>query len=176
MMRQGNGGPNKRGRGRNGGGGPGNGGGGNRRPNGGMPNRMATFDSNGPEVRIRGNAYQVHEKYLTLARDATAAGDRIMAENFYQHAEHYYRIINAEGYGPDDRRPPRGPEGGYMQGQQQPMQAPIPGEEPQPDMGNPAPQQQAEARRTNQQQQQAPQGGDDFSGEDEYEGADHQPG
>ncbi len=56
--------------------------------------RHQTFDSNGPEVRIRGNAYQVHEKYLTLARDATSSGDRIAAENFFQHAEHYFRIMN----------------------------------------------------------------------------------
>ena len=56
--------------------------------------RHQTFDSNGPEVRIRGNAYQVHEKYLTLARDATTSGDRIAAENFFQHAEHYFRIMN----------------------------------------------------------------------------------
>jgi hypothetical protein len=46
-------------------------------------------------VRVRGNAYQVMEKYLTLARDASASGDRIAAENFYQHAEHYFRILNA---------------------------------------------------------------------------------
>ena len=78
-MRQG---PNpKRSRGRNNG----------RRPN--MPLRMQTFDSNGPDVRIRGSAYQVHEKYLQLARDASSSGDRIMAENYLQHAEHYYRII-----------------------------------------------------------------------------------
>lgn len=64
-----------------------------------MPVRSQTFDSNGPDVRIRGNAYQVLEKYLALARDATAAGDRIAAENFYQHAEHYYRLINASGEG-----------------------------------------------------------------------------
>lgn len=62
-----------------------------------MPVRSQTFDSSGPDVRIRGNAYQVLEKYLALARDATAAGDRIAAENFYQHAEHYYRLINANG-------------------------------------------------------------------------------
>jgi hypothetical protein len=59
--------------------------------------RQQTFDSSGPDVRIRGNAYQVLEKYLAMARDATSAGDRIAAENFYQHAEHYYRIINANG-------------------------------------------------------------------------------
>jgi len=56
---------------------------------------MQTFDSNGPDVRIRGSAFQVHEKYLQLARDAASSGDRIMAENYLQHAEHYYRIIAA---------------------------------------------------------------------------------
>lgn len=63
-----------------------------RKPN--VPMRHQTFDSSGPEVRIRGNAYQVHEKYLTLARDAATSGDRIAAENFFQHAEHYFRIMN----------------------------------------------------------------------------------
>ena len=65
--------------------------GGGRRGN--VPLRHQTFDSNGPDVRIRGNAYQVHEKYLQLARDASASGDRVTAENYHQHAEHYYRII-----------------------------------------------------------------------------------
>ncbi len=45
-------------------------------------------------MRIRGNAWQVNEKYLTLARDAASSGDRIQAENYLQHAEHYFRIIN----------------------------------------------------------------------------------
>ena len=86
-MRQG---PNpKRSRGRN----NNNNNNGGRRPN--VPLRMQTFDSNGPDVRIRGSAFQVHEKYLQLARDASSSGDRIMAENYLQHAEHYYRIIAA---------------------------------------------------------------------------------
>ena len=73
--------------------------------------RQQTFDSNGPDVRIRGNAYQVLEKYLAMARDATAAGDRIAAENFYQHAEHYFRIVNANGeqQGANGRMRPNGP-------------------------------------------------------------------
>ena len=58
--------------------------------------RNHTYDSNGPEVRIRGTAYQVHEKYMALARDAAASSDRIRAENLLQHAEHYLRIIQAE--------------------------------------------------------------------------------
>lgn len=56
--------------------------------------RSQTFDSNGPEGRVRGNAHQVYEKYLALARDATSAGDRIAAEGFYQFAEHYFRVVN----------------------------------------------------------------------------------
>jgi hypothetical protein len=54
-----------------------------------------TFESNGPEVKIRGNATQIHDKYLQLARDASSSGDRVRAENLYQHAEHYFRIIQA---------------------------------------------------------------------------------
>jgi hypothetical protein len=70
-----------------GGGGSSNGGGGG----GFNPNR--TYDSSGPEVKIRGSASHVYEKYLQLARDANSSGDRVMAENYLQHAEHYYRIM-----------------------------------------------------------------------------------
>ncbi len=59
--------------------------------------RSNNFDSNGPEGRVRGTAQQVFEKYQTLARDAQSSGDRIASENFYQHAEHYYRIMSADG-------------------------------------------------------------------------------
>ncbi len=54
-----------------------------------------SYESNGPEVKIRGNASQIYDKYLQLARDATSSGDRVRAENLYQHAEHYYRIVQA---------------------------------------------------------------------------------
>ena len=56
--------------------------------------RTKVFDSNGPDVRIRGNAMQVHEKYVALARDASAAGDHVLAESYLQHAEHYQRLLN----------------------------------------------------------------------------------
>lgn len=56
--------------------------------------RSQNFESSGPEVKIRGSAQQVQEKYLNLARDAFSAGDRIAAEGYYQHAEHYYRLAN----------------------------------------------------------------------------------
>src|SRR6201982_4288736 len=83
-------GPNKRSRSRNNGNNPHPG-----RPR--LPHRIQTFDSNGPNVKIRGNAYQVFERYVALAREAAASGDRIAAENFYQHAEHYFRVMNANG-------------------------------------------------------------------------------
>ncbi len=63
--------------------------------------RSQTFESNGPEVKVRGNAQQVVEKYLALARDAYSVGDRITAESYFQHAEHYYRVMTANGGGED---------------------------------------------------------------------------
>ena len=50
-------------------------------------------------MRVRGNAHHMLEKYLALARDVQAAGDRIAAENYSQHAEHYFRIVNATAEG-----------------------------------------------------------------------------
>ncbi len=59
-------------------------------------NRTQVFDSNGPEVRIRGTAHQIFEKYEALAKDATSIGDTVMAESYSQHAEHYQRIISTQ--------------------------------------------------------------------------------
>jgi len=61
--------------------------------------RSNSYDSNGPEVKVRGNAQQVVEKYLALARDATLIDDRVAAENYFQHAEHYFRLMTANGEG-----------------------------------------------------------------------------
>jgi hypothetical protein len=81
------------------GGGHGGGGGGGPRHQGGggnQPmNRNHVFDSIGPDMRMRGTAQQLFEKYLQLGRDATGSGDRVMAEGYFQHAEHYFRILNA---------------------------------------------------------------------------------
>src|SRR5690554_6374980 len=58
------------------------------------PNPLTrSYESNGPDVKIRGSAQQIAEKYATLARDAQASGDRVIAESYLQHAEHYSRII-----------------------------------------------------------------------------------
>ncbi len=59
-------------------------------------NANRAFDSNGPEgVKVRGNPQHVFEKYQQLARDANAAGDRVLGENYLQHAEHYFRLLRA---------------------------------------------------------------------------------
>ncbi len=60
------------------------------------PNPLTrTYESNGPDVKIRGTAMHIAEKYQQLARDAQASGDRVMSENYNQHAEHYLRIVAA---------------------------------------------------------------------------------
>jgi len=71
------------------------------------PQNHQTFDSNGPEIRVRGSAHQIFERYVALAREATSSGDRIAAENFYQHAEHYFRINNARREGDQQGAPSR---------------------------------------------------------------------
>ena len=117
-----------------------NGGGGGSHNNGGggfNPNR--TFDSSGPEIKIRGSAAHVYEKYLQLARDANSGGDRVMAENYLQHAEHHFRIMAAQQaqlaqYQAQqaalnaNRQPGQGGEGQQQQPQlqQQPQQGSAP--------------------------------------------------
>ena len=53
-----------------------------------------SFESNGPDVKIRGTPAHIAEKYLSLARDAQSSGDPVLAENYLQHAEHYLRSMN----------------------------------------------------------------------------------
>lgn len=99
---------------RHGSGGSGGGGGGQFRHTGGSGgnqplNRNHVFDSSGPDVRLRGTAQQLFEKYLQLGRDATSGGDRVAAEGYFQHAEHYFRILGAMNAAqqqppPQDRR------------------------------------------------------------------------
>ena len=66
----------------------------NRKQHGGQ-SRPNNFDSSGPEGRVRGNAHQVYERYLAMARDAISAGEGIAAETYYQYAEHYFRVLNS---------------------------------------------------------------------------------
>jgi hypothetical protein len=128
------------------------------------------YESNGPEVKIRGTASHVAEKYVQLARDAMASGDPVTAENYHQHAEHYFRLIAAaqeqfrqqnpyyrpEGEASDDNRDDAFDDGDELSNQPQPMQGqpmqggqpnyggqqqPYPAREPQP-YGNREPQHQ----------------------------------
>ena len=109
-----------------------------RRP--GFHGRGSTFESNGPEGKIRGTAFQVIEKYQALAQDALSAGDRIGAENFFQHAEHYYRVVAANGWDQRGQRPQN------QQPQQQQSQPRVEheqqpgGEQPQAAAAEPKPQ------------------------------------
>jgi hypothetical protein len=100
-MRQGQ--QNRRGRGRGG-----------RKPQ----NPLArNYESNGPDVKIRGTAAHIAEKYMSLARDALASGDMVTAESYLQHAEHYNRIIMAaqQQMGQHGGHQGEGPNGGYRQ-------------------------------------------------------------
>ncbi len=111
------------------------------------PNPLTrSFESNGPDVKIRGTALHVAEKYLQLARDAQSSGDRVAGENYLQHAEHYFRIVAAaqaqlpqaqqnfrnddeDGDDDDDRNT------GYGEGERLPHQTAQPGygfSDPQP--------------------------------------------
>src|ERR1700720_4560204 len=84
---------------------------------GGIPlNRNHVFDSNGPDLRIRGTSQQLFEKYLQLGRDATSGGDRVMAESYFQYAEHYFRILNAINQAAQQGQPSQG-QGGQAGGQ-----------------------------------------------------------
>jgi hypothetical protein len=119
------------------------------------------YESNGPDVKIRGTASHIAEKYIQLARDAQSSGDPVGAEAYYQHAEHYFRMIAAaqeqfrqsqpfyrqdgeyqqqpreESFGDDDddTSPVAGGEPSYGQQQYAPREGnPYPAREPQPYM------------------------------------------
>jgi hypothetical protein len=90
---------NRRGRGRN-----------NNRKGGHHNPLSRSFESNGPDVKIRGTPAHIAEKYISLARDAQSTGDPVLAENYLQHAEHYSRIIMA--YREQFNQPGEGANGG----------------------------------------------------------------
>src|SRR3954462_10007715 len=71
------------------------------------PQRNQTFDSNGSNVRVRGSAHLIFERYIALAREAAIGGDSIAAENCFQHAEHYFRITGANREGAQQGTAPR---------------------------------------------------------------------
>ena len=150
---------------RSGGGGGGGGGPAPRHYNGNIPlNRNHVFDSSGPDLRVRGTAQQLFEKYLQLGRDATGSGDRVMAESYFQHAEHYFRILNAINQASQQSQPQQqhyqGGQNGGGQNQQNPPQ------QQQPNPGGHAGGQYNGARRRNE---------DGYENDDQSGGYDEQP-
>jgi uncharacterized protein DUF4167 len=99
------------------------------------------YESNGPDVKIRGTANHVADKYLQLARDAQSSGDPISAENYFQHAEHYFRLIAAAQEQFRQNNPsyqPR-PEGGAEQFAQRNEESYDEGDDAQSSFGSEAP-------------------------------------
>ncbi len=104
-----------------------------------------TMDSSGPDVKIRGTASHIYEKYQALARDANSSGDRIMAENYLQHAEHYLRLINTlQGATGREAQPGMNGARGDAADEDQPVATPAPPaqqppSQPQPEAAAPVP-------------------------------------
>ena len=90
------------------------------------PQRGQTFDSNGPNIKIRGSAHQIFERYVALAREAAIGDDRVTVENFYQHAEHYFRVANAGRDSNQQGAPPTTPANATTREDEQPTNAPDP--------------------------------------------------
>ncbi len=161
----------KRMRGRGGGGGGGGGGGNNNNHRKGQNPLTRVYESNGPDVKIRGTASHVAEKYMQLARDAQGSGDPVAAENYFQHAEHYFRLIAAAQeqlrqqnpyYNQQQQATQQGPQGAadenYDDDDAQPFAAQDPGFAPQPQQGQPyLPRDTQFPQRAPQQPQQQPQ-------------------
>jgi hypothetical protein len=95
-----------------------------------VPNRNTSYESNGPDVKLRGNAQQLNEKYLALAHDAAAAGERITAEAYTQFADHYFRLHQAAIDAAEERKAQHAAQAAERQpraeSQPQPEDAPQP--------------------------------------------------
>ena len=95
-----------------------------------MPNRNTSYESNGPDVKLRGNSQQLNEKYLALAHDAAAAGERITAEAYTQFADHYFRLHQAAIDAAEERKAQHAAQAAERQpraeSQPQPEDAPQP--------------------------------------------------
>ena len=102
-----------------------------------------SVESNGPDVKVRGTAQQVLDRYLTLARDAHTSGDRVASESYYQYADHYHRLVNGggqrdQGQGQGQGQGHRQPYG-YAQGNDAAPPSPaVNPDAPQPDIGDAA--------------------------------------
>ena len=120
----------KRGRGR------GRRGNGNAQPN--VPNRNTSYESNGPDVKLRGNAQQLNEKYLALAHDAAAAGERITAEAYTQFADHYFRLHQAAIDAAEERKAQQAAQAAERQPRAESQPQPEDGPQPETPVGDAA--------------------------------------
>lgn len=120
----------KRGRGR------GRRGNGNAQPN--VPNRNTSYESNGPDVKLRGNAQQLNEKYLALAHDAAAAGERITAEAYTQFADHYFRLHQAAIDAAEERKAQHAAQAAERQPRAESQPQPEDGPQPETPAGDAA--------------------------------------
>ena len=120
----------KRGRGR------GRRGNGNAQPN--VPNRNTSYESNGPDVKLRGNAQQLNEKYLALAHDAAAAGERITAEAYTQFADHYFRLHQAAIDAAEERKAQNAAQAAERQPRAESQPQPEDGPQPETPAGDAA--------------------------------------
>ena len=120
----------KRGRGR------GRRGNGNAQPN--VPNRNTSYESNGPDVKLRGNAQQLNEKYLALAHDAAAAGERITAEAYTQFADHYFRLHQAAIDAAEERKAQHAAQAAERQSRAESQPQPEDGPQPETPAGDAA--------------------------------------
>ncbi|MGE4246625.1 MAG: DUF4167 domain-containing protein, partial [Parvibaculaceae bacterium] len=142
------------------------------------------YESNGPDVKVRGTAQHVAEKYLQLARDAMSSGDTVMGESYFQHAEHYLRIVAAaqtfqqqqHGYQPNQQRRPDEEgfeDGDETAGPEEHATQPVFSEQPGMDMEPEAEPQQMEAAPAPQPAQGQPRGQQGGEGRRNWDG--HQP-
>ena len=88
--------------------------------------RNHSVESAGPDVKVRGSAQQVLDKYLALAQDAVSAGDRVAAEGYFQYADHYYRLVHADGGGSNGQGHPNRGNRGPVAPAPVPLSAPLP--------------------------------------------------
>ena len=97
-----------------------------------VPNRNTSYESNGPDVKLRGNAQQLHENYLALAHDAATSGERISAEAYTQFADHYFRLHQAAIDAAEERKAQHAAQAAERQPRAE-LQ-PQPEDAPQPEM------------------------------------------
>ena len=103
-----------------------------------VPNRNTSYESNGPDVKLRGNAQQLHEKYMALAHDAATSGERIAAEAYAQFADHYFRLHQAAIDAAEERKAQHAAQAAERQPRAESQPQPEDGPQPETPVGDAA--------------------------------------